>query len=64
MGIILNITDCITNLKLRIMKNGFIEQTANDYDIPYSEAEWIYNKWNDKGLFYKKLEQFIKDRSK
>ena len=46
------------------MKNGFIEQTANDYDIPYSEAEWIYNKWNDKGLFYKKLEQFIKDRSK
>lgn len=25
------------------MKNGFIEQTANDYDMPYSEVEWIFN---------------------
>lgn len=43
--------------------NGFIEQTANDYDIPYSEVEWIYNKWNDKGLFYEKLEDYIKERA-
>ena len=45
------------------MKNEFIEQTANDYDIPYSEVEWIYNKCNDKGLFYKKLEEYIKERA-
>ena len=29
------------------MKNGFIEQTANDYNMPYSEVDWIYKKWND-----------------
>lgn len=46
------------------MKNGFIKQTANDYDMPYSEVELIYNKWNDKGLFYEKLEKYIKERAK
>lgn len=46
-----------------MLKNGFIEQTANDYDMPYSEVEWIYNKWNDKGLFYEKLEEYIKERA-
>jgi hypothetical protein len=45
------------------MKNRFIEQTANDYDMPYSEVEWIYKKWNDKGLFYQKLEEYIKERA-
>jgi len=45
------------------MKNGFIQQTADDYDMPYSEVERIYNKWNDKGLFYEKLEEYIKERA-
>lgn len=45
------------------MKNGFIEQTANDYNMPYSEVEWIYKKWNDKRLFYEKLEDYIKERA-
>jgi len=45
------------------MKNRFIEQTANDYHMSYSEVEWIYKKWNDKGLFYQKLEEYIKERS-
>ena len=46
------------------MKNGFIEQTAKDYSMLYSEVESIYNKWNDKGLFYEKLEEYIKERAK
>ncbi len=44
------------------MENGFIAQTASDYDMPYSEVEHIYNKWNAKGLFYEKLEEYIKER--
>lgn len=44
------------------MENGFIRQTAEDYDMSYREVEWIYTKWNDKGLFYEKLEEFIKER--
>ena len=45
------------------MKNGFIEQTANDYDMPYNEVERIYNKWRHIGLFYEKLEEYIKERA-
>jgi hypothetical protein len=44
-------------------KNGFIEQTAKDYDMPYSEVEFIYQKWRDKGLFYQKLEEYINERA-
>lgn len=44
------------------MKNAFLEQTAKDYDMSYNETEHIYNMWNDKGLFYEKLEEFIKER--
>lgn len=44
------------------MKNNFIQQTADDYDMPYSEVEHIYNRWNDKGLFYEKLEEYLKER--
>ena len=44
------------------MENEFIQQTANDYDIPYIEVKCIYNKWNDKGLFYEKMEEYIKER--
>jgi len=44
------------------MGNGFILQTAQDYDIPYSEAEHLYFKWNHKGLFYEKLEEHIKEK--
>jgi hypothetical protein len=45
------------------MENGFIKQTASDYDMEYCEVEWIYSKWKDKGLFYEKLEEYIKDRA-
>lgn len=51
------------NITKKNIKNSFIEQTANDYDMPYSEVEWIYNKWNDKGLFYEKLEEYIKNHN-
>ena len=43
--------------------NKFLKQTAIDYDMPYSEVELIYNEWNDKGLFYQKLEEKIKERA-
>ncbi len=43
------------------MVNGFIEQTAKDYDMTYSEVELIYCKWNDKGLFYEKLEEWLNE---
>lgn len=43
---------------------GFIHQTAEDYDMPYSEVKWIYDKWRLKGLFYEKLEEYIAERSK
>ena len=46
------------------MKNGFIEQTANDYDMTYIEVECIYKNCKHKRFFYEELEQFIKDRSK
>ena len=49
--------------KITIMKNRFIKQTASDYDMSYGEVEWIYHKWNDKGLFYEKLEEHIKERA-
>jgi len=39
------------------MKNGFIEQTAFDYDIPYDVVVQIYNIWHNKGLFYEKFEE-------
>ena len=44
------------------IKNGFITQTAKDYDMSYDEVEIIYNKWSDEGLFYEKLEDYIKSR--
>lgn len=46
------------------MKKGFIEQTAEDYDMPYDEVKRIYDKWRDKGRFYEKLEEYIKERNK
>lgn len=46
------------------MENGFIKQTAKDYDLPYIEVKEIYNKWNEKGLFYEKLEEKLKENSK
>lgn len=39
---------------------GFIIQTAIDYDVDESIVESIYEKWNDSGLFYEKLEEHIK----
>ena len=42
--------------------NLFIEQTANDYDMSYKDVEHIYNKCNNKSLFYNKLEEHLKER--
>ena len=44
------------------MKNPFIQQTANDYCMSYVDVERIYSMWNDEGLFYDKLEEFIENR--
>jgi len=43
------------------MKIPFIVQTAIDYDLPYHIVESIYNKYNDKGLFYEMLEYKLKE---
>jgi len=43
-------------------KCPFLLQTARDYDMEYHDVERIYKFWNDEGLFYDKLEEFIKDR--
>ena len=43
-------------------EKNFISQTAKDYGMYYSEVERIYNKYYSKGLFYDKLEEYIKDR--
>jgi len=45
------------------MKNYFIKQTEFDYDMSEFQVQMIYDKWNHKGLFYEKLEEFIKQRS-
>jgi len=44
------------------MKSGFIQQTAEDYDMSYSEAEYIYKHYYESGEFYEKLEEYIKER--
>lgn len=44
------------------MSDGFIEQTAHDYDIPIHEVERIAKLYpND---FYTKLEEYISERAK
>jgi uncharacterized short protein YbdD (DUF466 family) len=43
------------------MENGFISQTAQDYDMNYEDVERIKNQHPDN--FYEKLEEFIKDRA-
>ena len=45
------------------MSKGFIEQTAKDYDMSFDDVLSIYRLWHNEGLFYEKLEQFIKNRS-
>lgn len=44
------------------MNNGFIEQTAKDYDMNVYDVQQIYNQYPDN--FYEKLEEFILNRSK
>jgi hypothetical protein len=41
---------------------GFIQQTANDYDMPYSIVKMIYDKYYPE-QFYERLEMYIKDRA-
>ena len=43
------------------MSQGFIEQTAYDYDMPLHEVERIAKLF--PGEFYTKLEEFISLRS-
>lgn len=49
--------------------NGFIQQTANDYDMEYDDVMHIYtihrklDHENKTDVFYDKLEEFIKDRA-
>ena len=45
------------------MDDNFIKQTAHDYDMSEFQVLVIYDKWNEKGLFYEKLEEFIKQRA-
>ena len=45
------------------MENTFIEQTSIDYALPYRIVESIYNKWNDEGLFYEKLEEQLRENN-
>lgn len=45
------------------MNQSFIKQTAIDYDMSELQVKVIYDKWNEDGLFYEKLEEFIKQRS-
>jgi hypothetical protein len=44
------------------MTEGFIHQTARDYDMPVHEVERIARLFPDQ--FYEKLEEFIADRSR
>lgn len=43
--------------------SSFIKQTACDYDMEEHQVQSIYDKWFEKGLFYEKLEEFIKERN-
>lgn len=40
-------------------ENGFIRQTANDYDVSY---ELVENSYKNKETMYEKLEEIIKER--
>jgi hypothetical protein len=44
------------------MTQGFIKQTANDYDMPVHEVERIAKLFPNE--FYSKLEEYISDRAK
>lgn len=44
------------------MNMGFIQQTADDYDMDVYEVERIYKLFPKN--FYEKLEEFISERSK
>ena len=41
---------------------AFLKQTACDYDMDVSQVRYIYERYFEEGLFYEKLEEFIKDR--
>ena len=43
--------------------NGFVKQTALDYDMAEFQVRIIYDNYYDDGLFYEKLEEFIKQRA-
>ena len=44
------------------MSEGFLKQTAQDYDMNIEDVKRIAN--NHPNEFYIKLEEFIKDRAK
>ena len=42
-------------------ERGFIQQTANDYDLAYSQVERIYIRYGKSyRLFYEKLEDELR----
>lgn len=41
-----------------------IQYTADEYGITYKEVEKIYNTYYPSHLYYEKLEELIKHRSK
>jgi hypothetical protein len=43
-------------------REGYIAQTAKDYDLPIHIVESCYYSYKEKGLFYEKLEEIIKSR--
>ena len=44
------------------MTQGFIEQTAHDYDMPVHEVERIAKLYPEQKEFYEKLEEYIRSR--
>lgn len=45
------------------MNKGFIQQTAQDYDMPVNVVENYYYSYYNQGTFYEKLEEYIADRA-
>jgi len=42
-------------------EEGFLRQTANDYDMDYEDVKYIREKYPER--FYEALEDFIKNRA-
>jgi len=45
------------------MLQAFLAQTAQDYDLPVHIVQQIWEKYEGTGLFYDKLEEYLKSRN-